>query len=1495
MFLIFDTETTGLPANYNAPHSDLNNWPRMVQLAWQIHDETGAFISAKNYIVKPEGYEIPFESTQTHGITTEQALEKGSDLTTVLEEFNKDLQTVSHVVAHNFSFDLAIVSAEHIRTQSKNILKDKIAIDTKDAATDFCQLPGGRYGQFKWPKLHELHTKLFEEDFIEAHNASGDVNATARCFFELIRIGVITKETLNTDSSFITKFTKANPEKIQAAEIIIESNFDINDTDEPIIEETIPEEHTETENVSVDSYVHLHVHTQYSILDGAAAISDIVTKASEDNMPALAITDHGSMFGVKEFHQACTQKGIKPIIGCETYIVDDLETKKDKSNYHLILLAKNYTGYKNLLRLISEAHLNGMYYKPRIDKKLLETYKEGLIVLSACLGGEVAKKMVKEGVTEAEKTIEWYHSVFQDDFYLELMRHPTEDEHLKQDVYEKQKYINKELFKIGKKLNIKLVATNDVHFTHEKDADAHDLLICLNTGADFHDQNRVRYTRQEWFKTTSEMRELWSDAPEVLAETVAISNKIEEFQLDSSPIMPEFPIPEDFGTIEGYAKNLKEEDLRKEFERFDSLGGFESVIRIKFESDYLAHLTLNGAKIRYGEEIPDGHIQRIHFELDTIKQMGFPGYFLIVQDFINEARNMGVLVGPGRGSAAGSVVSYCLGITNIDPIQYDLLFERFLNPDRISMPDIDIDFDDDGRQKVLDWVTEKYGYDKVAHICTFGTMAAKSALKDVARVLKLPLQEANRITKEFPDNGKLNKSFTYIIESEKELGDLDKVINKVLKEKKEAASNDEGKKVTQADVHLFLIDEIKKARAEGDPVEIETIKNACILEGSVRQYGVHACGILIGKNPLHEHLPLMPTKDEHIMTTQYDGRFVEDIGLLKMDFLGLRTLSIIKEALINIERSAGQKIDIESIDFADPTTFELFGKGNTTAIFQFESPGMKKHLRSLKPNRFEDLVAMNALYRPGPMEYIPEYIARKHGASKVEYDHPLMEKYLKDTYGITVFQEQVMLLSRTLANFTRGQSDELRKAMGKKKFDLMQNLKKKFVSGCLENTEFMDGCTQMKKEPEPLIEKIWKDWEAFAQYAFNKSHSVCYAYIAFQTGYLKAHFPAQFMAAALSCNLSKSEEIAKLMEECNRIDTQVLVPDVNESQINFAVNQDGQIRFGLGAIKGVGESASEAIISERNANGHYADIFDFVSRINLRTVNKKNLESLALSGSFDSFGIERHRFFAADETSTSFIETLLKFGNSINASPEPNMMSLFSADEISIEKPKIPSPPPWGNMELLRKEKEHIGIYLSAHPLDDYKFIIKHFCKIALNELTDINQFKNHSLCLAGMVTKLEHRETKTGKKFLKFTIEDFNGSFEFALFGKDFQKFASDILLHEKICVQGKVEKRWGDSQDYTLKIEKIEPLSILQERIRTCNIRINIVDLNDELISQILSIAQNNDIQEENGFPLNVQVYDKKEKIYITMLSNKKTQYITRESFDELQNISKIDFSLN
>ncbi|HOS83336.1 MAG TPA: DNA polymerase III subunit alpha [Bacteroidales bacterium] len=1488
MFIIFDTETTGLPKNWNAPLSDLDNWPRMVQLAWQIHDEKGIYISNKNYIIKPEGYEIPYATAKIHGITTEKAHALGHDLSTVLDEFSADVAKASFIIGHNVKFDISIVGAELLRKNKQNILESAKYIDTIEDATAYCKIPG-KGSSYKFPKLGELYQILFNDTFSEAHNASADVNATARCFLEMIRLQLISHPYFK-DPAFSQAFIKTHPKTIELASINLESNFEPLQTENtPLLEST----NTDSQEFNGEkTFVHLHVHSQYSILDGAASIGSLVKKAKKDNMLALALTDHGNMHGIKEFHAACKKEGIKPILGCEAYIVQDLSVEKDKSNHHIILLAKNLQGYKNLLKLISIANLKGYYYRPRIDKSLLETYKDGLIVSSACLGGEVSRTLMEEGVEAAEKVILWYKKIFGDDYYLEIMRHPSKDEKLRREIFDNQNYVNGELLKLAKKHNIELIATNDVHFTNKDEATAHDLLICLNTGADVNDPKRMRYTREEWFKTTEEMYSLWADMPHVLQNTSKLAEKVEEYKLDSQPIMPEFPIPEEFGTIDTYATKFSEELLQKEFERYKDLGGYESVLRIKFESDYLEYLTKLGATKRYGETPEQSTLERIDFELNTIKQMGFPGYFLIVQDFIAQARSMGVLVGPGRGSAAGAVVSYCLGITNIDPIRYDLLFERFLNPDRISMPDIDIDFDDDGRQRVLDWVVEKYGHDRVAHICTFGTMAAKSALKDVARVLKLPLAEANRMTKEFPDNGKLDGAYAKVLELEKETGSLQKAIENIQAQKKKAIQEQKDKDILSCDVQLFIAQELVSARKENNQTEIETIANACILEGSVRQAGVHACGILIGKNPLDEHIPLMPTKDEAMLSTQYDGRFVESIGLLKMDFLGLRTLTIIKEAIANIRLSTGTDLDIDAVDFADKKTFELFGKGETTAIFQFESPGMKKHLRALKPNRFEDLVAMNALYRPGPMEYIPDYIARKNGTQKVEYDHPLMEKYLQDTYGITVFQEQVMLLSRELANFTRGDSDVLRKAMGKKQIDVMNKLKLQFHDGCLANPKFIEGCKQTNKNPEDLIEKIWKDWEAFAQYAFNKSHSVCYAYIAYQTGFLKAHYPAEFMAAALSSNLSKADEISKLMEECSRMGMQVLVPDVNESQNNFAVNKKGQIRFGLGAIKGVGESASQTIISERT-NGLFIDIFDFVSRMNLRTVNKKNLESLALSGAFDSFGIERHRFFSESETETSFIETLLKFGNASQTSPEPNMMSLFGNDEIAVEKPTIPNPARWSNMEYLRREKEHIGIYLSAHPLDEYKMLINAFCKYSLNELDDISKFLDKDFTIAGMVTKVLHLETKTGKPYSKFTLDDFNGSHEFALFGKDHAEYTPYIIMGEKLAISIKVERnKFKENSEYEYKIKKIEPLDSLKDKIKQITLQINVNNINDHIIQEINQLAESD---ESKGLPLTFMIYDRKDNISLTLKSKNMRVELNSDFIEYVLNHENIDYKLN
>ncbi|GET20213.1 DNA polymerase III subunit alpha [Prolixibacter denitrificans] len=1207
-------------------------------------------------------------------------------------------------------------------------------------------------------------------------------------------------------------------------------------------------------------FTHLHVHSQYSILDGAASVPDLVTKAKNDGMKAVALTDHGSMFGMKEFHATCKANGMKPILGCETYVaarsLDDKSDKVDRSGNHLILLAKNEKGYRNLLKLVSIANTRGMYYKPRIDKTMLEKYHEGIIVSSACLGGEIPQLVMRGDIPGAEKAIEWYKSVFGDDYYLELQRHRTDDPRMKMDVYDKQVMVNEVLVGLAKKYNVKIIAANDVHFTNEEDAEAHDLLICLNTGKDIDDPNRMRYTRQEWFKTTAEMNELFSDVPEALANTQEIVDKVEFFELDSSPIMPEFPIPESFGTLEEFRNKFSEDELKEEFgEAYDRMGGYDKVIRVKFEADYLKHLVYKGAEWRYGEAFSGDNKERIDFELETIKTMGFPGYFLIVQDFINAAREMGVIVGPGRGSAAGSAVAYCTGITNVDPIKYDLLFERFLNPDRVSMPDIDIDFDDDGRQLVLDWVTDKYGHDKVAHICTFGTMAAKLALRDVARVLKLPLPEADRLAKMVPEAPKMT-------------------LQKAYKENPQLEMEKQSENLLVA----------------------KTLRLAETLEGSVRQTGVHACGVLIGKNPLDEHLPVMPTKEEELLTTQYDGRFVEDIGLLKMDFLGLKTLSIIKECLDNIKLSRGIDIDIDALPPDDQETFELFGRGDTTAIFQFESPGMKKWLRKLKPNRFEDLVAMNALYRPGPMEYIPNFVNRKHGYEEIVYDHPMMEPFLNDTYGITVFQEQVMLQSRALGQFTRGESDTLRKAMGKKKFDLMAKLKVKFHDGCLSNEKFVEGCKEVGQKPEKLIDKIWKDWEAFASYAFNKSHSVCYAYIAYQTGYLKAHYPAEFMAAVLSRNLSNSDKISIFMDESNHMGLPVLGPDVNESRAKFFVNKKGDLRFGMAAIKGVGNAAVDEIIREREENGEFKDLFDFVERVNLQTVNKKNIESLAMAGAFDSFGdMKRAQFFAENNEGVSFIESLVRYGGRMQSEKQNAMASLFGgANAVEVKKPDIPNVPEWPRIVLLDKEKNLIGIYLSAHPLDDYKLEIESFCTKGVNlaQLKEnIDAFRNRDITFAGMVTEAHEGISKNGKPFSTLTLTDYSESHKIYFFGNDYVNFGKYCRQGLFLLVKGKVQPRWRDSNDWEFKVNKIDLLSELRGQVKSVMLEIPVETVTNEFLKDLGERLNGN-----NGSTLlKFAVFDAKNNLRVQMFSRNKRIELTDELVEYFQNNPDIAFTIN
>ena len=1090
----------------------------------------------------------------------------------------------------------------------------------------------------------------------------------------------------------------------------------------------------------MQDFVHLHVHTQYSILDGQASIPRLVDKAIANGMRGIAVTDHGDMFGIKEFFnyvnkknggtngeikdlkkkiaalesgkaesenpeaelaacreqlEAAKKRLFKPIIGCEMYVarrsLELKDGKQDQSGYHLVVLAKNLKGYHNLIKLVSKAWTKGFYMRPRTDRTELEKYHEGLIVCSACLGGEIPRRITAGQFAEAEEAIEWYRNLFGEDFYLELQRHKATVPRANHETYKLQEVVNKKLMEYSKKYGIKLVCTNDVHFVDEENAEAHDRLICLSTGKDLDDPNRMLYTKQEWMKTREEMNEIFADVPEALANTVDICDQVEFYSIDHAPIMPTFAIPEDFGTEEDYRKKYTEKDLFDEFTcdengnvvmdeasakaKIERLGGYDKLYRIKLEADYLAKLAYDGAKRRYGEQLTDEVSERIKFELHIMKTMGFPGYFLIVQDFISAARNeLDVSVGPGRGSAAGSAVAYCLGITQIDPIKYDLLFERFLNPDRISLPDIDVDFDDDGRGRVLNWVTEKYGQEKVAHIITYGTMATKLAIKDVARVQKLPLSESDRLCKLVPDK---------------------------IPDKKLNLPN-----------AIAYVPELQAAEVSSDPVLRDTIKYAKMLEGNVRNTGVHACGTIICRDDITDWVPVSTADDketgEKMLVTQYEGSVIEDTGLIKMDFLGLKTLSIIKEALENISQSKGIIVDIDEIPIDDPATYRLYSDGRTIGTFQFESAGMQKYLRELQPTTFEDLIAMNALYRPGPMDYIPDFIDRKQGRKPIEYDIPVMEKYLKDTYGITVYQEQVMLLSRLLADFTRGESDALRKAMGKKLRDKLDHMKPKFIEGGKKNGH----------DPK-ILEKIWADWEKFASYAFNKSHATCYSWVAYQTAYLKANYPSEYMAATMSRNISNITEITKLMDECKATGVNVLGPDVNESNLKFSVNRHGDIRFGLGAVKGVGEAAVQTILEERRKNGPFQSIFDFVQRVNLSACNRKNIENLALAGGFDSFTeIKREDFFVKNAKDESFSEVLVRYGSKYQLDKAAAVNSLFGGDmQVEVATPEIVKGTAWSDLERLNKERELVGIYLSAHPLDEFAVVLENVCNVHMAQL----------------------------------------------------------------------------------------------------------------------------------------------------------------------------------
>jgi DNA polymerase-3 subunit alpha len=1235
----------------------------------------------------------------------------------------------------------------------------------------------------------------------------------------------------------------------------------------------------------MEDFIHLHVHTYYSILDGQSPVEKLVDKAVANGMRGMAITDHGNMFGVKELFNYCNKingklkdqgkEPFKPIFGCEMYVArrtkaDHVKEKGDAGGYHLIVLAKNYHGYKNLIKLVSRAWVDGFYSKPRTDRADLEKYHEDLIVCSACIAGEVPAKILKGDIPGAREAIEWHKRVFGDDYYLELQRHEVKDpnQRANRETFPLQQRANKEILKLAKEYGIKVVCTNDCHFVDQENAEAHDHLLCLSTGKELNDPTRMLYSKQEWFKTREEMNEIFADVPEALSNTLEILDKVETYSIDHSPIMPFFPIPAEFGTEEDTRKRISPEELFREFttdengkeimsheeaeKKIKKLGGIDKLYRIKFEADYLAKLAYDGAKRLYGEPLSDEVHERVKFELHIMKTMGFPGYFLIVQDFINSAQDeLGVMVGPGRGSAAGSVVAYCLGITKIDPIKYDLLFERFLNPDRISLPDIDTDFDDDGRGKVLEWVEDKYGHDKVAHIITYGTMATKNSIKDVARVEKLPLDISNRLCKAIPDK----------------LPD--------------------GMKMNLTNA-IKCVPELREAEASANPQMANTIKYAKMLEGTVRGTGIHACGTIICRDAISDWVPVSTAEDKSdpghkLLATQYDGHVIEETGLIKMDFLGLSTLSIMKETVENIRLTHdGFTLNLDTIPIDDELTYKLYQEGRTIGTFQFESAGMQKYLRELRPTVFEDLIAMNALYRPGPMDYIPSFIARKNGKEPITYDIPCMEKYLKDTYGITVYQEQVMLLSRQLADFTRGESDALRKAMGKKKKAIVDAMKPKFIEGGKKNGH----------DPK-VLEKIWGDWEKFASYAFNKSHATCYSWVAYQTAYLKAHYPAEFMAGNMSRCLNDITKITKLMSECQAMGIPCLGPDVNESEQKFSANKKGEVRFGLSAIKGMGEAAATNIIAERHKNGQYKDIFDFVQRVNLSAVNRKAMESLALSGGFDSFGIRREQYFAQNAKGDTFVETLLRYGQVYQSEQSSMQNSLFGdMGGVEIQTPPVPECEQWSTMELLKRERELVGIYLSAHPLDDYAVVLKHMCNLNCTQIgreMDKKAFASiEELTFGGIVTSVSQRWTKTNKPFGIVTIEDFEGQGELALFGEEWTKWQSMLQEEYHVYITAQCVQRFRNNPDaYDMVIKKIEFLSDVKEKsIEKFTVYMEATMFNDAQLTDLETTLKGSD----GKVPLYINIHDAKNNTNIQLYSRNITVDVNKKLLTSLDEMAEL-----
>ncbi len=1416
MYLIFDTETTGLPKRWDAPITDTGNWPRCIQIAWQLHDEMGKLIEHQDYLVQPEGFNIPFDAEKVHGISTELAEANGLPMAKVLEKFNLALSKSKFIVGQNLKFDINIMGCEFHRFGIESQMISMPVLDTcTEVTASLLQLPGGRGGKFKLPTLTELHSYLFNKPFSEAHNATADVEATTRCFFELIRTEIFTENELQVDRDYFDKFKSQNPSTIQ---LIGLRHINLKEASQKIKQQfgerqsnlVTKEEIAENKQVLIDAdFVHLHNHTQFSVLQSTISVAKLVKAASENKMPAVAITDHANLMGAFHFvrdilyhnkvaktknDEAVTngdspsEVTIKPIVGCEFFVCEDHLDKSRKDNgYQIVFLAKNKNGYQNLTKLTSIANTDGFYYVPRIDRNLIEKYKEDLIVLTGNLNGEIPNKILNIGENQAEEALIWWKHQFGSDLYIEVMRHNQEDENR----------VNTSLISLAKKNDIKIVATNNTFYLNKEDANAHDILLCVRDGekqsTPIGRGRGYRYgmpNQEYYFKSGEEMKMLFTDLPEAISNLSEVVSKIEIYDLAREVLLPKFEIPQEF---------LVAED--------DSDGGKRG------ENSFLKHLTYLGAKRRYAEITPEIQ-ERIDFELLTIQNSGYPGYFLIVQDFIAEARKMDVSVGPGRGSAAGSVVAYCLGITNIDPLLYNLLFERFLNPDRVSLPDIDIDFDDEGRSRVMDYVIQKYGSKQVAQIITYGTMAAKSAIRDTARVLDLPLFEADKIAKLIPNLIPAKWSLArFLKEAEPE-------IKKILRPEDFEKIKD-------------LISISKENDLSG-----ETIQQAQILEGNLRNTGIHACGVIITPSDITNFVPIATAKDSDLYVTQFDNSVVESAGLLKMDFLGLKTLTLIKDTVKLVKYRSGIVLDPDTFPIDDIKTFELFQRGETIGIFQYESPGMQKYLKELKPTVFGDLIAMNALYRPGPIAYIPSFIRRKNGEETIEYDLDACEELLKDTYGITVYQEQVMLLSQKLADFSKGDADVLRKAMGKKQKDVLDKMKPKFISQAAA-----------KGHEVEKLEKIWKDWEAFAEYAFNKSHSTCYAWIAYQTAYLKSNYPAEYMAAVLSNNMSDIKQVSFFMEECKRMGLQVLGPDVNESFYKFTVNENYAVRFGIGAVKGVGMGAVQTIVENRKES-KYKSIFDLTKRIDLRAANKKALENLILAGGFDSFkGVSRAQYFHDDGDGITFYEKAIRYGLKFQENENSSQVSLFGeASEVQIAEPIVPPCEDWSTMEKLAKEKEVVGIYLSGHPLDDFKFEMKYYCNSKLESLKDLNNQINKNLSFGGIISNVKHLVNKSGKGWGSFVLEGYDESHEFRIFGEEYMKYRHYLTPNSFTFIKLMVKEGWPDKETGKKGEPRIQfvEFKILQDILglfaKKLVIHININDLQSEFIHQLSAVFQQN-----------------------------------------------------